>query len=326
MLAACGSSVKLDDPPVESRSPVPVLPEGASSAAGSRGVATVDIGTASVSPVGRPGVSGVGGGGAGASGTGGSFGTAGASGMGGSGMGGSGMGSGAMGAAGSGGGAMAGGTGGAAGSGGAWGAGAAGAGSGGGMGMAGTGGAAGSGGAWGAGAAGAGSGGGMGMAGTGGAGGSGGAYGAGAGAGMGAGGGFGAGGGSAAAAAAAQAQRDALTAEMLQGVGRVVYFDFDSFVVREDARPVVEAHARLLTTDRERRLVIEGHTDERGGREYNLALGQKRAEAVARSLVLLGAGENQLEAVSFGEERPAVLGSDETAWSQNRRAELKDRP
>jgi peptidoglycan-associated lipoprotein len=113
---------------------------------------------------------------------------------------------------------------------------------------------------------------------------------------------------------------------MLQGVGRVVYFDFDSFVVREDARPVIEGHARLLTTDRERRLVVEGHTDERGGREYNLALGQKRAEAVARSLVLLGAGENQLEAVSFGEERPAVLGSDETAWSQNRRAELKDRP
>ena len=298
MLAACGSSVKLDDPPVESRSPVPVLPEGASSAAGSRGVATVDIGTASVSPVGRAGTSGVGGSGGGASGTGGSFGTAGASGMGGSGMGGSGMGSGAMGVAGSGGGAMAGGAGGAAGSGGAWG----------------------------AGTAGAGSGGGMGMAGMGGAGGSGGAYGAGAGAGMGAGGGFGAGGGSAASAAAAQAQRDALTAEMLQGVGRVVYFDFDSFVVREDARPVVEAHARLLTTDRERRLVIEGHTDERGGREYNLALGQKRAEAVARSLVLLGAGENQLEAVSFGEERPAVLGSDETAWSQNRRAELKDRP
>ncbi len=302
MLAACGSSVKLDDPPVESRSPVPVLPEGASSAAGSRGVTTVDIGTASVSPVGRPGVSGVGGSGGGATGAGGSYGTAGASGMGGSGMGGSGMGSGAMGGAGSAGGAMAGGAGGAAGSGGAWGAGAAGAGSGGGMGMAGMGGAGGSGGAFGAGA------------------------GAGAGAGMGAGGAFGAGGGSAAAAAAAQAQRDALTAEMLQGVGRVVYFDFDSFVVREDARPVVEAHARLLTTDRERRLVIEGHTDERGGREYNLALGQKRAEAVARSLVLLGAGENQLEAVSFGEERPAVLGSDETAWSQNRRAELKDRP
>jgi peptidoglycan-associated lipoprotein len=71
---------------------------------------------------------------------------------------------------------------------------------------------------------------------------------------------------------------------------------------------------------------VEGHTDERGGREYNLALGQKRAEAVARSLTLLGAADAQLEAVSFGEERPAVQGSDEAAWAKNRRAELKDRP
>jgi peptidoglycan-associated lipoprotein len=297
LLAACGSSVKLDDPPVESRSPVPVLPEGATSAAGSRGVATVDIGTAAVSPIGRPGVAGVGGAGAGSAAGG----------------------AGAMG-------------------GGAAGAGAAGAGSG----------TWGSGGAWGSAGAGSGAGGGAGagMGGFGGsAGGAGGAFGGGTGAGGAAAGGMAGGGfgsaamgsggmgagsmsaaGSAAAAAAAQAQRDALTAEMLQGVGRVVYFDFDSFVVREDARPVVEAHARLLTTDRERRLVIEGHTDERGGREYNLALGQKRAEAVVRSLVLMGAGEHQLEAVSFGEERPAVLGSDETAWSQNRRAELKDRP
>jgi peptidoglycan-associated lipoprotein len=72
-------------------------------------------------------------------------------------------------------------------------------------------------------------------------------------------------------------------------------------------------------------MVIEGHTDERGGREYNLALGQKRAEAVLRSLTLLGATDKQLEAVSFGEERPAVQGADESAWSRNRRAELKDR-
>jgi peptidoglycan-associated lipoprotein len=72
-------------------------------------------------------------------------------------------------------------------------------------------------------------------------------------------------------------------------------------------------------------MVVEGHTDERGGREYNLALGQKRAEAVVRSLTLLGVGGQQLEAVSFGEERPAVQGSDEAAWARNRRAELKDR-
>lgn len=110
------------------------------------------------------------------------------------------------------------------------------------------------------------------------------------------------------------------------GVGRIVYFDFDSYVVRDDGRAVVEAHARLLNANRTRKMTVEGHTDERGGREYNLALGQKRAEAVVRSLTLLGATEAQLEAVSFGEERPAVQGSDEGAWAKNRRAELKDRP
>ena len=110
------------------------------------------------------------------------------------------------------------------------------------------------------------------------------------------------------------------------GVGRIIFFDFDSFVVRDDGRAVVEAHARLLNANRARKMTVEGHTDERGGREYNLALGQKRAEAVVRSLTLLGATDAQLEAVSFGEERPAVQGSDEAAWAKNRRAELKDRP
>ena len=110
------------------------------------------------------------------------------------------------------------------------------------------------------------------------------------------------------------------------GVGRIVYFDFDSYAVRDDGRPVVEAHARLLTANRARKMTVEGHTDERGGREYNLALGQKRAEAVARALTLLGATDAQLEAVSFGEERPSAQGSDEAAWAKNRRAELKDRP
>lgn len=106
---------------------------------------------------------------------------------------------------------------------------------------------------------------------------------------------------------------------------RVVYFDFDSFVVKDDYRGVVDGHATLLNTDRSKRISIEGHTDERGGREYNLALGQKRAEAVQRALMLLGASDRQIEAVSFGKERPAVSGSDEAAWAQNRRAELKPR-
>jgi peptidoglycan-associated lipoprotein len=106
---------------------------------------------------------------------------------------------------------------------------------------------------------------------------------------------------------------------------RVVYFDFDSFAIKDDFRPLLEGHARVLTRTAGKRMVIEGHTDERGGREYNLALGQKRAEAVVKSLELLGVKTAQLEAVSFGEERPAASGGGETAWAQNRRAELKDR-
>jgi len=106
---------------------------------------------------------------------------------------------------------------------------------------------------------------------------------------------------------------------------RTVYFDFDSAALRDDARPAIEAHARALGADRTRRLVLEGHTDERGGREYNLSLGQKRAEAVQQALVRLGASDAQLEAVSFGKERPAAAGTGEEAWARNRRVELKDR-
>lgn len=106
---------------------------------------------------------------------------------------------------------------------------------------------------------------------------------------------------------------------------RIVYFDFDSFVIKDDYKALIEGHAKVLTGKQGRRMVIEGHTDERGGREYNLALGQKRAEAVLRTLALLGVADKQLEAVSFGEERPAAPGSDESAWARNRRAELKDR-
>ena len=106
---------------------------------------------------------------------------------------------------------------------------------------------------------------------------------------------------------------------------RVVYFDFDSYVVKDDYRPVIEANAKALTTNRKMKLAVEGHTDDRGSSEYNLALGQRRAEAVVKSLTLLGADQAQLEAVSFGKERPAVQGENEEAWAKNRRAELASR-
>ena len=106
---------------------------------------------------------------------------------------------------------------------------------------------------------------------------------------------------------------------------RIVYFDFDSFVIKDEFKGLLDSHAKVLARQASKRMVIEGHTDERGGREYNLALGQKRAEAVAKSLSLLGVPESQIEAVSFGEERPAAAGADEAAWARNRRAELKDR-
>lgn len=110
-----------------------------------------------------------------------------------------------------------------------------------------------------------------------------------------------------------------------QGVSRIVYFDYDSYVIKTDAQAQVEAHARFLKAAPSRKVVVEGHTDERGGREYNLALGQKRAEAVRSALRLLGVSDAQVEAVSFGKEKPAVQGFSEDAFAQNRRAELSYR-
>lgn len=104
---------------------------------------------------------------------------------------------------------------------------------------------------------------------------------------------------------------------------RSVYFDFDQFVIRGADRPVVEAHGKYLAAGRALRVSIEGHADERGSREYNLALGQKRAQAVLQSLRLLGANDEQLEAVSYGEERPKATGHDEAAWAENRRADIR---
>ena len=106
---------------------------------------------------------------------------------------------------------------------------------------------------------------------------------------------------------------------------RSVYFDYDSFVVRDDGRPVVENHSAYLNKNKQRKVLIQGNTDERGGTEYNLALGQKRAEAVRRSLALLGVPDNQMEAVSFGKEKPAAQGNSEDVHAQNRRAELSYR-
>ena len=103
---------------------------------------------------------------------------------------------------------------------------------------------------------------------------------------------------------------------------RSVYFDYDSFVVRDEYRPLVEAHARYLQQNRNARAVVQGNTDERGSREYNIALGQKRADSVKRMMTLLGAGENQIETVSFGKEKPKNPGHDEAAWAENRRDDI----
>jgi peptidoglycan-associated lipoprotein len=105
-------------------------------------------------------------------------------------------------------------------------------------------------------------------------------------------------------------------------VARIVYFDYDSYVIKPQFQSLIESHARFLKANGARKVVIEGHTDERGGREYNLALGQRRSEAVRRALGLLGVTDAQVEAVSFGKEKPAANGADESAWSQNRRAEI----
>jgi peptidoglycan-associated lipoprotein len=103
---------------------------------------------------------------------------------------------------------------------------------------------------------------------------------------------------------------------------RSIFFDYDSFVVKDEYRPMLEAHAAYLLSNRDARLILQGNTDERGSREYNLALGQKRAEAVRKALAVLGVNDAQIEAVSFGEEKLRVEADTEEAHGQNRRTDL----
>jgi peptidoglycan-associated lipoprotein len=111
----------------------------------------------------------------------------------------------------------------------------------------------------------------------------------------------------------------------LQSSPKVVYFDYDSYAIKPEFQAVVEVNARLLRADKSRRVALEGHTDARGGREYNLALGQRRAEAVRSAMSLLGVPDSQVEAVSFGMEKPAAQGSDEASFARNRRVEINYR-
>jgi peptidoglycan-associated lipoprotein len=104
---------------------------------------------------------------------------------------------------------------------------------------------------------------------------------------------------------------------------RSVYFDFDSNAVKDEYRGLVQAHSRYLTDKRDSRIRIEGNCDERGSREYNLALGQRRAESVKKVMTVLGVGDGRIETISYGEEKPASNGHDESAWSQNRRADIR---
>jgi peptidoglycan-associated lipoprotein len=108
-------------------------------------------------------------------------------------------------------------------------------------------------------------------------------------------------------------------------VGKVIYFDFDSYLVKPEYASVINAHVQFLASRKTSKISVEGHTDSVGGREYNLALGQKRAEAVRRAMALSGLSESQIEAVSFGKEKPADLGGDDAAAAKNRRAEISYR-
>ena len=104
---------------------------------------------------------------------------------------------------------------------------------------------------------------------------------------------------------------------------RSLFYDYDSFTVRDEYKPLLEAHAAYLKATKNARIVVEGNTDERGSREYNLALGQKRAESVKRVFALLGVSESQIDTVSFGEEKPRNTAANDTGYAENRRCDLR---
>jgi peptidoglycan-associated lipoprotein len=120
-------------------------------------------------------------------------------------------------------------------------------------------------------------------------------------------------------AAAAGAHKDP---KSILSQKRSVYFDYDQFVIKDEHKAVVEAHAKYLQGTRTLRITLQGNTDERGTREYNIALGQKRADAVKKLMQLLGATEVQIETVSFGKEKPRRDGHDEVSWAENRRVDI----
>ncbi|MFT2111336.1 peptidoglycan-associated lipoprotein Pal [Marinomonas sp. 2405UD68-3] len=111
--------------------------------------------------------------------------------------------------------------------------------------------------------------------------------------------------------------------DMLDGVETVFYFDFDKSIVRPESREALTKHAQFLVANPDARVVLEGHADERGTREYNMALGERRAKAISRYLTIQGVAASQVESVSFGEEVPVAFGHDDNSWKQNRRVEIR---
>ena len=103
---------------------------------------------------------------------------------------------------------------------------------------------------------------------------------------------------------------------------RSIYFEFDSFTIADQYKPILQAHAKYLAANRNARVTLQGHADERGSREYNIALGQKRSDSVKRTMTLLGVQETIVETVSFGKEKPKNMGHDEAAWAENRRVDI----